>query len=91
MYVDKVDFEDSPMLDRCVNLVFTEFVHREMQQLEDLSLCENMETDYNLWTMREHCQISNKDECWLTFADQAITMIDCKHIWLGIFSIPTLL
>ena len=44
-----------------------------------------METDGNLWTtMREHCQISNKDECWLTFADQAIAMIDCEHIWLRI-------
>lgn len=36
MYVDEVDFEDTLSPDKLINRPFTEFVHRQIQQLEEL-------------------------------------------------------
>lgn len=48
MYVDEVDFEDILSPDKPSNLVFTDFVHRQMQQLVELESFEKMETDKEL-------------------------------------------
>lgn len=34
--------------------------------------------------MREHCEITDEDERWLIYADQAMSMIDREDIWRGI-------
>ena len=78
----------NPSLDRLIDLIFTEFVHRQIQQLGELESCvkadtvttehcETSETDGNQWTaMREYCEISDEDDWWLIYADQAILIID---------------
>ena len=34
--------------------------------------------------MREHCEITDEDDRWLTYADKAISMVDRDDIWRGI-------
>lgn len=96
MYIDEVDFEETLTHDRLINLIFTEYVHRQIQQLEELESCVKMdtvtrepceisETDGNQWTaMREHCEITDEGERWMIYANQAISMIDREDIWRGI-------
>ena len=36
IYVDEVDFEETLILDRLINLIFKVFVHRQIPQLEEL-------------------------------------------------------
>ena len=36
IYVYEVDFRETLAYDQLIGLVFTEFVHRQMQQLEEL-------------------------------------------------------
>ena len=36
IYVDEVDFRETLAYDQLIGLVFTEFVHRQMEQLEEL-------------------------------------------------------
>ena len=86
MYVDEVDFQETLSYDQLIGLVFTEFVHRQMQQLEELeTACVKTEVVYSSWTaMREHCEITDEDDRWLTYADKAISMVDRDDIWRGI-------
>ena len=49
MYVDEVDFQETLSYDQLIGLVFTEFVHRQMQQLEELeTACVKTEIAYSL-------------------------------------------
>ena len=86
MYVDEVDFQETLSYDQLIGLVFTEFVHRQMQQLEELeTACVKTEITYSPWTaMREHCEITDEDDRWLTYAVKAISIIDRDDIWRGI-------
>ena len=82
MYVDEID-QESLTLEWLINLIFTEFVHRQIQQLEKQGTCEKTNSD--LWTnFRECCRASNEDERWLNYADKAISMIDRGDMWQGI-------
>ena len=38
MYVDEVDFRETLDYDQLIGLIFTEFVDRQMQQLEELEM-----------------------------------------------------
>ena len=38
MYVDEVDFRETLAYDQLIGLIFTEFVDRQMQQLEELEM-----------------------------------------------------
>ena len=40
MYVVEIDFRDSLTLDRMINLIFTEFFHKKIEQLEKLEACD---------------------------------------------------
>ena len=84
MYVDGVDFRETLAYDQLIGLVFTAFVHRQMQQLEELETAYvKTEIGHGSWTnMREHCEINDEDDRWLTYADKAISMID-RDIWRG--------
>ena len=86
MYVDEVDFRETLAYDQLIGLVFTEFVHRQMKQLEELeTACVKTETDHGPWTkMKECCEITDEDDRWLTYADKAISMIDRDDIWRGL-------
>ena len=47
--------------------------------------CVKTETDHGPWTkMREqlHCEITDEDDRWLTYADKAMSMIDRDDIWM---------
>ena len=72
-----------PGYDHLICFVFTEFVNRQRKQLEALeTACVKTQTDHGPWTeMREHCEISDEDDRWLTYADKAISMIDRDDIW----------
>ena len=85
MYVDEVDFRETLAYDLLIGLVFKEFVHRQMQQLEEQETAYvKTETDHVPRTkMREHCEIVDEDDRWLTYADKAIQMIDRDDIWRG--------
>ena len=85
MYVDEVDFRETLAYDQLIGLVFTEFVHRQMKQLEELeTACVQTETDHGPWTKtREHREITDEDDRWMTCANKAISMID-RDIWRGI-------
>lgn len=78
MYVDEVDFEETLTPQRLIDLVFTEFVYRQIQQLNKLKSCAKTdEIDGNQWTtVREHYEISDEGERWLTYADQAVSMVN---------------
>ena len=57
-----------------------------MQQLEELeTACVKTEIAYSPWTAtREHCEITDEDDRWLTYADKVISMVDRDDIWRGI-------
>ena len=84
MYVD-VDFRETLAYDQLIGLGFTEFVHRQMLQLEEReTACVKTETDHGPWTrMKECCEITDEDDRWLTYADKAISIIDRDDIWPG--------
>ena len=73
MYVDEVDFRETLAYDQLIGLVFTEFVHRQMQQLEELeTACVKTGIAHSPVTkMREHCEITDEDDRWLTYADKS--------------------
>ena len=73
MYVDEVDFRETLAHDQLIGLVFTEFVHRQMQQLEELeTACVKTGIAHSPVTkMREHCEITDEDDRWLTYADKS--------------------
>ena len=51
--------------DQLIGLVFTEFVHRQMQQLEELETASVKQEAANhiSWTMmRGHCKITDEDD-----------------------------
>jgi hypothetical protein len=81
IYVDEVAFEELTQ-SQLVDLVFTEFNHREIKELEKLQQCA-CKTDPWL-AYRNCCEMLSDDDLWLTFADQAMNMVDCEHIWHGI-------
>ena len=54
MYVDEVDFE-ALTIEKLAGLVFTEMVHRKMQQLEKETLAKQDETDGNQWSTFRKC------------------------------------
>ena len=81
IYVDEVDFRETLAYDLLIGLVFKEFVHRQMQQLEELEACVKTEIAHSPWTkMREICEITDEDDRWVTYADKAISMIDRDDI-----------
>ena len=86
IYVDEVDFRETLAYDQLIGLVFTEFVHRQMQQLEELeTACVKTEIAHSPWTnMREICGITDEDDRCVTYADKAISMIDRDDIWRGV-------
>ena len=83
MYVDEVDFRETLSYDQLIGLVFTEFVHRQMQQLEELeTACVKMEISHDAWTkIRGHCEIADEDDEWMSYARRAMLMIDRDDIW----------
>ena len=82
MYVDEVDFRETLAYDQLIGLGFTEFVHRQMLQLEEReTACVKTEIAQSRWTkMREICEITDEDDQWVTYADKAISMIDRDDI-----------
>ena len=86
MYVDEVDFRETISYDQLIGLVFTEFVHRQMQQFEELeTACVKTEIGHGPWTkMRGHCEITDEDDRWMSYAGKAMSMIDRDDIWRGI-------
>lgn len=84
IYCDEVDFERMTH-EKVIDLVFTEFVHRKIQELEKQETGVKVETDRGFWTeLRNHCEISDEDERWFIYADKALAEIDCEDIWQGI-------
>ena len=86
IYVYEVDFRETLAYDQLIGLVFTEFVHRQMQQLEELeTACVKTETVHGPWTkMRKHCEITDEVDRWMAYAGKAMSIIDRDDIWLGI-------
>ena len=65
MYVDEVDLRETLTYDQLIGIVFTEFVHKQMQQLEELETAyvKQKTADHVSWTlMRGHCGITDEDD-----------------------------
>ena len=79
MYVDEID-QESLTLERLINLILTEFVHRQIQQLEKQETCEKTNSDL-CTKFRECCHVLDEDERWLNYADKAISRIEREDIY----------
>ena len=65
MYVNEIDIEVMTV-EKVIELVFTEIVHRKMQQLEEATLCNHDETDDgNQWAKFRKCnEVIEEEERW---------------------------
>jgi hypothetical protein len=79
LYVDEIDFEEITSV-KLIDLVFTEFVHRQICELEELRRCSNEADPLST----NDCETINDGDLWLMHTDEAISMIDCEDVWHGI-------
>ena len=62
MYVNDIDFE-AMTIEKLIDLVFTEMVNREIQQVDEATLSKKDETDGNQWTkFRKHFEVLDEEE-----------------------------
>ncbi len=81
LYVDEIDFEGITQ-DKLIDLILTEFLHRQIHELEELMHCSS---ELDPWSVRQDCcEMMTDDDLWLTNTDQAISMIDCDDVWHSI-------
>ena len=81
MYVDVIDFEAASLVD----LVFTEMIHDEMQQLEKEELAKQDQTDGNHRARFKKCfEVLDHEERWITYVEQALSLLNHEVMWQGI-------
>ena len=84
MYVDEIDFE-AVTIEKIVDLVFTEMVHDKMQQLEKDELAKQDQTDGNHRSRFKKCsEVLDHEERWITYAEQALSLLNHEVMWQGI-------
>ena len=84
MYVDEIDFE-AVTIEKIVDLVFTEMIHDKMQQLEKEELGKQDQTDGNHRSRFKKCsEVLNHEERWITYAEQALSLLNHEVMWQGI-------
>ena len=75
MYVDEIDFV----------LVFRGMIHDKMQQLEKEELAKQGQTDGNQWSRFKKCsEVLNHEGRWVTYAEQALSLLNHEVMWQGI-------
>ena len=84
MYVDEIDFE-AVIIEKIVDLVFTEMIHDKMQQLEKEELAKQDQTDGNQWSRFKKCsEVLDHGGRWITYAEQALSLLNYEAMWQGI-------
>ena len=75
IYVDELDFE-SITYEQLIELVFTEFVHSQIRQLEELD-----RTDGASFPSIIEDLLMDDSERWALYGDKALSMIDPEGLW----------
>ena len=85
MYVDEIDFE-AVTVEKIVDLVFTEMIYDKMQQLEkETKLAKQDQTDGNHRSRFQKCsEVLDYEERWITYAEQALSLLNHEVMWQGI-------
>ena len=84
MYVDEIDFE-AVTIEKIVDLVFTGMIHNKMQQLEKEELAKQDQTDGNHRSRFKKCsEVLDYEERWITYAEQALSLLNHEVMWEGI-------
>ena len=84
MYVDEIDFE-AVTIEKIVDLVFTGMIHDKMQQLEKEELAKQDQSDGNQWSRFKKCsEVLNHEGRWITYAEQALSLLNHEVMWQGI-------
>ena len=86
MYVDEIDFEEV-IIEKIVDLVFTEMIHDKMQQLEkeELAKQDQTSTDGNHRSRFKKCsEVLDHEERCITYAEQALSLLNHEVMWQGI-------
>ena len=85
MYVDEIDFE-ALTIEKLTVLVFTEMVHRKIQQLEKETLAKQDQTDGNQWSTFRKCpEVPDDEERWIAYAERALSLLNHELIWQAMF------
>ena len=65
VYVNDIDFEGMT-IEKLIDLVFTDMVYRNIQQLEEATLSKRDETDGNQWKkFRKRFEVLHEEERWM--------------------------
>ena len=100
MYMDEIDFE-SVTIENIVDLVFTEMIRDKMQELEEQDhdgfeeqeeLAKQDQTDGNHRSRFKKCsEVLDHEERWITYAEQALSLLNHEVMWQGIVEACTIL
>ena len=81
MYVDEIEFENITY-EQLIELVFTEFVHEKIKELEANS---KDTTDGGLFsTCKDYVATNSEAKRWSKYADKAISMLNLEIVWTTI-------
>ena len=57
----------------------------KMQQMEKEELAKLDQTDGNQWSRFEKCsEVLDHEKCWITYAEQALSLLNHEVVWQGI-------
>ena len=84
MYVNEIDIEVM-IVEKMIELVFTEMVYRKIEQLEGATLCKYDETDGNQWTRFRNCiEVLDDEERCIRYAGRSLELLNYDIMWQGI-------
>ena len=81
MYVDEVNFENMSY-EHMIELVFTEFVHEQMKELEASGKDTTDGTLFDIY--KEYLATSEEAYRWSKYAEKAISLLDLELVWCTI-------